>query len=274
VTQVVSVIVAAVYILTHPELPRAQAWAVGFGIVALFQVTPVSPGSLVRGLYVVYLAIRERNFKDYNIAIFLGFFKYIGYLAFPIQMTHRYPTLARFMAAHWATDAVHVVPVFGESGALLEHKAFTLFYNIPLTIRGRMRRRAELRSSSAPRRWHVLPLAVGGGAMLGAAEYMLGRTTGHVAMLGDIWWCVLLTALLCGALYTLMAGGASLGSRVLGAVLCGIATGAFFSVVSYALAGFGIPPGALATVGVWRAFALAVLTPIAAILTELTLPEP
>jgi len=222
----------------------------------------------------VYLAIRERNFKDYNIAIFLGFFKYIGYLAFPIQMTHRYPTLARFMAAHWATDAVHVVPVFGESGALLEHKAFTLFYNIPLTIRGRMRRRAELRSSSAPRRWHVLPLAVGGGAMLGAAEYMLGRTTGHVAMLGDIWWCVLLTALLCGALYTLMAGGASLGSRVLGAVLCGIATGAFFSVVSYALAGFGIPPGALATVGVWRAFALAVLTPIAAILTELTLPEP
>jgi hypothetical protein len=274
VTQVVSVIVAAVYILTHPELPRAQAWAVGFGIVALFQVTPVSPGSLVRGLYVVYLAIRERNFKDYNIAIFLGFFKYVGYLAFPIQMTHRYPTLARFMAAHWATDAVHVVPVFGEGGALLEHKVFTLFYNIPLTIRGRMHRRAELRAARAPRRWHLLPVAVGGGLLLGAAEAWIGRKAGHVATLGEIWWCVLAAGLLCGAYYTLMAGGARLGSRVLGAVLCGIATGVAFTLASLALAGGSIQLGELAVAGIWRAFALAVLSPIGAILTELTLPEP
>jgi hypothetical protein len=274
VTQVVSVIVAAIYILTHPELPRAQAWGVGFGIVALFQVTPVSPGSLVRGLYVVCLAIRERDFKDYNIAIFLGFFKYIGYLAFPIQMTHRYPTLARFMAAHWATDAVHIVPVFGESGALLEHKVFTLFYNIPLTIRGRMHRRAQLRSSSAPRRWHLLPLAVCGGLMLGAADYFVGGNTGQIAALGDIWWCVLITALICGALYTLMAGGAGLGSRVLGAVLCGIATGVASSLVSYGLAGWETPLSGLAVAGVWRAFVLAVLAPIGAILTELTMPEP
>jgi hypothetical protein len=97
-------------------------------------------------LYVVYLVIRERNFKDYNIAVFLGFFKYIGYLAFPIQMTHRYPALARFMAGHWATEAVHAVPVFGERGALLEHSVFNLFYNWPLTIRRRMQKRIEWRT--------------------------------------------------------------------------------------------------------------------------------
>jgi len=70
---------------------------------------------------VLYLVIRERNIKDYNIALVLAFFKYVGYLAFPIQMAYRYPVLARFMAVHWATSAVHIVPVFGESGALLEH---------------------------------------------------------------------------------------------------------------------------------------------------------
>ena len=120
VTQIVSVIVAIVYVQQHPELSLAEAWAHALAILAAFQITPISPGSLVRGLYVLYLVIRERNFRDYNIAVFLGFFKYVGYLAFPIQMAYHYPALARFMAGHWATGAVHVVPVFGEKGALLD----------------------------------------------------------------------------------------------------------------------------------------------------------
>ena len=98
----------------NPEMSSKARGLAAAGILVAFQVTPVSPGSLVRGLYGLYLVIRERNFKDYNIAVFLGFFKYIGYLAFPIQMTQRYPALARFMAGHWATEAVHAVPVFGE----------------------------------------------------------------------------------------------------------------------------------------------------------------
>jgi len=140
VTQLVSVTIAIIYVLLHPEMPVAQAWGIGVGIIALFQVVPISPGSLARGLYVLYLVLRERNFKDYNIAVFLSFFKYIGYLAFPIQMSYHYPALARFMSAHWATGAVHIVPVFGERGALLEHGVFCLFYNWPLTIRRKMRR--------------------------------------------------------------------------------------------------------------------------------------
>lgn len=137
-TQVVSVIVAWIYWRkTGDELGAG-------GILALFQITPISPGSIARGLYAVGIAIYDRSFKDYNIAVFLSFFKYIGYLAFPIQMTYHYPALARFMAAHWATEAVHIVPVFGERGALLERWVFCLFYNWPLTIRRRMRKRAKI----------------------------------------------------------------------------------------------------------------------------------
>jgi hypothetical protein len=274
VTQVVSVIVGIGYVLMHPELPRAQAWAIGAGIVALFQVVPVSPGSLVRGLYVVYLVVRERNFKDYNIAVFLGFFKYVGYLAFPIQMAHRYPTLARFMAAHWATEGVHIVPVFGERGALLEHKVFTLFYNVPLTIRGRVHRRAEMRATKGARRWHLLPIAAGGTLVLVAAELLYERSTGQAAALGDIWWGLLAAPLLCGSLATLGSGGASLGKRILGAALCGVAMAVVYSGLSFALAGREAILPELATATAWLVFILTVLTPVGAIVTEVTLPEP
>jgi len=61
----------------------------------------------------------------------VSFLKYVGYLAFPLQMTTTYPHLARFMASRWATGMVHVIPVFGEKGALLEHWIFDLFFNQP-----------------------------------------------------------------------------------------------------------------------------------------------
>ena len=274
VTQVVSVFVAVAYVLLHPEMPRAQSWAIGLGIIALFQVVPISPGSLVRGFYVVFLVVRERNFKDYNIAVFLGFFKYVGYLAFPIQMAYRYPTLARFMAAHWATEAVHIVPVFGETGALLEHKVFTWFYNVPLTLRGRMRRRAEARSSRPPRFWHVLPLGAIGAAALASTQYYSGQYVGRAPTLADIWWAILALPLLCGSIVTLSAGGATLGKRVIGAALCGAVTGVLYSLTSLSLAGWTATPTEIVAGTVWVVFILAVLSPIGAIVTEVSLPEP
>ena len=274
VTQVVSVLVALTYVLLHPEMPRAQAWAIGLGIIALFQVVPISPGSLVRGLYVVYLVVRERNFKDYNIAVFLGFFKYVGYLAFPIQMAYRYPTLARFMAAHWATEAVHVVPVFGESGALLEHKVFSWFYNVPLTLRGRMRRRAEARSASPSRLWHAIPLGVFGAATLISTQYYYGQYLGHVPTLAEMWWAMLALPLLCGSIATLSAGGSPLGKRIIGATLCGALTGILFSMVGFWLAGWVSTLGEMVAGTVWVVFILSVLSPIGALATELAFPEP
>jgi hypothetical protein len=142
VSEIVITLVTVIYVLMHPEWSWSEAWKTAAAIFAIWQIIPVSPGSLIRGLYVVGLMIKERDFRNYSIAVSLAFFRVIGYLAFPIQMTYHYPALARFMAAHWATEAVHIVPVFGERGALLEHWVFYLFYNWPLTIRRKMRKKA------------------------------------------------------------------------------------------------------------------------------------
>lgn len=275
ITQVVSVGIAIAYVLMHPEMPRAQAWAIGLGIVALFQVVPISPGSLTRGLYVVYLVIRERNIKDYNIALGLGFFKYVGYLAFPIQMTYRYPTLARFMAAHWATELVHVVPVFGESGALLEHWVFRMFYNRPLTIRRRVRRRAEVRSRLRPRYWHAAALAAAGGGLLGTADWLYYSREAVLPRLIDMAVPAALLPLLLGAAVTLGAGGATLTRRITAALLCGVGTGLAYAAVSTGI-GYSLELGLahMPVESVWRLFVFGVIAPIGAALTELALPEP
>jgi hypothetical protein len=275
VTQIVSVMLALIYVLMHPEMPRGQAWGVGIGIIALFQVVPISPGSLVRGLYVLYLVIKERNFKDYNIAVFLGFFKYVGYLAFPIQMTYRYPTLARFMAAHWATEAVHIVPVFGERGALLEHGVFCLFYNWPLTIRRRMNQRAQIRATMAPRYWPIFVCSIIGAGILTLVDFAY---IGHIGMLPgmrEIWLLILLMPVLFGTVITLSSGGASLGKRILGSAICGGMMGALYTVASFIL-GYGkwIGTSGIVINGIWRVFIFIIFSTIGAILMELKLPEP
>ncbi len=276
VTQVVSVTVALIYVLTHPEMPRVQAWGVGLGIVALFQVVPISPGSLTRGLYVVCLVVRERNFKDYNIAVFLGFFKYVGYLAFPIQMTYRYPALARFMAAHWATEAVGIVPVFGERGALLEHWVFCLFYNWPLTIRRRVRRRAELRASLRPRYWHVGAYAVAAAAVFAVVDHSHLTRSGQLPALREYWWLVVSVPLLCGSLVALGGGGAGLGRRIVSAAVCGALAGILAALLSVVTGGPGQPPETHLIIarGVWQVFVFTIVSALGAAATELSLPEP
>jgi len=133
VTQIVSVLVGAIWALWLLAHNHSWGEAIGaFGLtVAVFQVIPISPGSICRGGFVVYLMIKERNLRDYIIAAPVSFLKYIGYLAFPLQMTTTYPNLARFMASRWATQMVHIIPVFGEQGALMEHWIFDLFFNRP-----------------------------------------------------------------------------------------------------------------------------------------------
>jgi hypothetical protein len=235
----------------------------------------MSPGSLVRGLYVLYLVVRERNVKDYNIALALGFFKYIGYLSFPIQMAYRYPALARFMARHWATEAVHFVPVFGERGTLLEHGVFCLFYNRPLTLRRRMRKRGEMRAAMRPRYWHIAICAMAGAAIFGLTDFVYLKNLGELPGLKDIWWLVALVPLLCGAAVTLGAGGAALPKRVLGATVCGGLVGVLYTTVT-AMLGHGAPVGAgdIAVGCVWRVFIFGILSTIGMLVTELKLPEP
>ncbi|MBN2455062.1 MAG: hypothetical protein JXB29_00770 [Sedimentisphaerales bacterium] len=275
VTQVVSVIVATIYVLQHPELNWEQAVTRAGGILVAFQIIPISPGSLVRGLYVLFLVLRQHNFKDYNIAIFLGFFKYIGYLAFPIQMTYRYPALARFMACHWATEATHIIPVFGERGALLEHWVFRLFYNWPLTIRRRMVSRAVVRRTQQPRYWHVLLYALGGAVLFGVVDLTFMYYLWTLPVFTDIWWLWIIIPMVCGAVVTMGCGGAALGKRIVAAVICGISIGLFYTMASAILINTEMTAagGTLTGMLFWRMLCFGVFSAMGALVTELTLPE-
>ncbi|CAB1084688.1 hypothetical protein D1AOALGA4SA_12198 [Olavius algarvensis Delta 1 endosymbiont] len=275
VTQVVSLMVAVYFVVQNPQLSWQEALGLAGFILVAFQLTPISPGSLVRGFYVLYLVIREKNFKDYNIAVFLGFFKYIGYLAFPIQMTYRYPALARFMAGHWATEAVHVVPVFGERGALLEHKIFNLFYNWPLTIRHRMHQRRRLRSAMPPRYWHVALCAICAMAVFVVIDLIYLNQSAGLPGLKQIWGVALALPLICGAAVTLGAGGAAIKQRIIGAVLCGVTVGISSIVISLALAGATeVGFSQMAVNSVWRVFVFTIFSVVGVLVTEINLPEP
>jgi len=138
VTQVVMVLVglgvgAWVYIVHQAGWDAAVLAGAGAG--ALIQLLPISPGSTARGVFVLYLMIRERDWRNYYIAAPVSFIHVLGYLAFPLQMVAHNPSLARFMAGRWATRLTNHVPVFGERGGLLEHMVFDTFFNLPLTIK-------------------------------------------------------------------------------------------------------------------------------------------
>ncbi len=275
VTQIVSITVSWIYVNLHPELSTPQALAAVAAILVLFQITPISPGSMVRGLYVLFLVVRERNFKDYNIAIFLSFFKYIGYLAFPIQMTYRYPALARFMAGYWSTEAVHHIPVFGEKGALLEHWVFNLFYNWPLTIRRRLRKRTQMRAHLSPRYWHTVMIALFGALLLGLGDLWFLRVTGIPPGLKDSWWLVILVPFLSGVAVTLGSGGARWSGRIISALVCGILMGISYAVVSTFIDFSGsFPVGDMVRRGLWSLFGFSILVTAGALFTELWLPDP
>jgi hypothetical protein len=255
---VVATVLAVVLILKHPEWTSAEAWAYGWLVLGAFQITPISPGSLTRGLYVTYLVIRERNYRDYKLAMWMGFWKYIGYLSFPLQMASRYPTIARFMAGRWATGAVHVLPVFGEHGALAEHAMFDLFYNRPLTLRRQMLRRAELRKDRVPRHWH-LPLVA---LAAWAAWCWMPPGTGRLILSG-------VTA---GALTCLLAGGAQAPRRI----LMGGGAALLVALVRIGIDLYGLlalhhpwPPGTLL-----KAFSATLLGLLAAAAVELARGEP
>ena len=213
----------------------------------------------MRGLYTVSLAIRQRNFKDYNIALFLSFFKIVGYLAFPIQMTYRYPALARFMAGHWATDAVHIVPVFGERGALFEHSIFCIFYNWPLTIRRRMNARAELREKLTPRYLHILPITA-------AASLVLAFFV--------TWHFNIAAAMLCfgaGAFTTIFCGRAALLKRVWLSAITGFLTALIYTFIIVLL--HRNPAKDVIIPALWHCFGFTLAAVIGAIFTELSLPD-
>jgi len=223
---------------------------------------------------VLYLVIKEKNFKDYSVALFLAFFKYVGYLAFPIQMTYRYPTLARFMAGHWATESVHAVPVFGESGALLEHGVFCLFYNWPLTIRRHMELRAQKRAQMKPRYGHAAVLALGAAGILIGADILYLKFTGIIPDLKHIWWLMAALPLIGGVLVSSGCGGAPMMKRIVAAAVFGICTSLIYMIIATSM-GFHDYASAfkLGIACLWRLFLFGFFASVGALIMEFKLEK-
>jgi len=280
ISEVTWLIVMTYYLVTHPNTPPIERAEMVGAIFLAFNVLPISPGSLVRGIYTLSLAIRERNFKDYNIALFLSFFKIVGYLAFPIQMAYRYPALARFMASHWATDAVHIVPVFGERGALFERWVFGLCYNWPLTIRRRLGRIAEIRKNQTQNYLH-LPIIVGlTWALLISLHQIYHQKTEQIPVRENFWYLAALWPfagpILCGWFAAVFAGGMPLVRRIIGAAACGAAVAIAYSIGAFFLEKTWFPEQqtALFFPMFWRVFAFTILSTLSAMVRELWMQDP
>jgi uncharacterized membrane protein (GlpM family) len=281
VSETVFLTVAVVYVLSHPEFGWAEATARAALLVGAFNLLPVSPGSLVRGFYVLGVCLKERNFKDYKLALPVGFFKIIGYLAFPLQMAYRFPELARFMAGHWATEAVHIVPVFGERGAWLEHAVFDAFYNYPLSLGIRIRKRDELAAATSPRWWAIPAAALIGAAFVTLVDFLFVRSAGRVPVLKDVWWAVFLAPIGAGFLASLWSRRKKMGKRVAAGITAGALVGLGYGLINTYLA--PLFPGFAATAGaavegapalgvLWKTFIFALLAIPGAFVAETRRP--
>jgi len=169
VTQVVMVIAGAavaIYCSWYRGFPWTQSLAYGTAAAAAIQLMPISPGSISRGLFVLFLMIKERDIRNYYVAAPVSFIHVIGYLAFPLQMVTQNPALARFLAGRWTMQAVHVIPVFGERGGLVEHAVFDAVFNLPLSVARGFRAR--------PLRW-----ALGSAAVSFAVALVLLSAVAH-----------------------------------------------------------------------------------------------
>ncbi|MGA2094333.1 MAG: hypothetical protein ABSH16_13170, partial [Sedimentisphaerales bacterium] len=178
------------------------------------------------------------------------------------------------MAGHWATEIVHIVPVFGERGALLEHWVFCLFYNWPLTIRRRMARRVEIRRAFSPRYWHAGLCVLASVLIFAVADFLYLGKYAEMPGLSGIWWLVMLVPLLCGAAVTLGCGGAVLWRRIVTAAGAGGLTGILASVAVVIISRGHIPASTLVTLCAMHTFISTLLAAIGAIVTEIILPDP
>jgi hypothetical protein len=247
-------------------------------------VIPVSPGSIARGIYTTSLIVRERNFRDYNLAFFISFFKYIGYFAFPLQMAYRYPELARFMAGHSATSAVHIVPVFGERGAWLEHTVFDLFYNYPLSLRRRIFERNEFLRPWPSRFWTFPMILATAVLVLALVDAGYLRLFGRVPTLTGIWGIVIWVPFFGAVLAADLSRFSRLSRRISIGALVGALTGLLYAGFNstlevYLNSGSGGTPfehflGPLAIKAIWHLFLFTLIAILGVLVFENRRPQP
>ena len=132
---------AALYVFVAWGGSWAQSLVLAATLMLTVAVLPISPGSFVRGCWITGFMIRERRYREYRMVAFLSFWQYIGFISVPLQVVLTFPALALLLMSEAASKAAHRIPVFGESGALLEHTVFDMVFNGPVSIMARLRRR-------------------------------------------------------------------------------------------------------------------------------------
>jgi hypothetical protein len=281
VTQIVSVIIAFIYVRAHPEMTWQQSTVAAGLILGLFQVIPLSPGSFARGLYTTLLILKERNFKDYKMAFAISYFKYVGYLAFPLQMAYRYPELARFMAGHWSTGAVHAVPVFGERGAWLEHAVFDLFYNYPLSLGKRIRKRDEILGAKSSRGWAIPLSVILATGLLVLMDWASAKLFGQPAALKSAWGLAVWAPFFGAFAASLWSRRGRMGKRMAAGIVAGASTGLLYAVantfLSPVIAGAGTSAApdfaAFALSALWKVFIFTLIAVLGAFVAETRPPS-
>jgi hypothetical protein len=182
------------------------------------------------------------------------------------------------MAGHWATQAVRVVPVFGERGAWLDHAVFDAFYNFPLSLGVRIRQRDALAAAKRPRWWAVPAAGLAGAALTALADFLFVRAAGRVPSLNDLWWAVFLAPFAAGFLASSWSRRRTMGKRIIAGIVAGGLVGAAYGLVNVFLSphftGF-VPAAAQAFNGygaalgtLWKTFVFALLAIPGAFIAE------
>ena len=122
---------------------------------------------------------------------------------------------------------MHVVPVFGEHGALMEHSVFDLFYNYPLTVRRRIMEKTKLRQGQGRHLVPAIIAAIAGCALLVGIDVMSLKwattATGDIARsLSKMWYAVILVPFFVGWVASKTAGGMRSSRRLAFGALTGI----------------------------------------------------
>jgi len=164
---------------------------------------------------------------------------------------------------------------------LFEHWIFCAFYNWPLTVRRRMQRISEIRTSLKTRLWHI-PLAAGVAIVLfAAAHYGYFIKSGIAPMTDNKWFIkplfclVFFLPLATGWAVTRFAGGLSRIKRVGAAAICGLCIGIVYSLAAFMMERqWDLEQVQLLVPMVWRAFAMAIFCTIGALITEIRMPDP
>jgi len=194
-------------------MPRAEAYAIGLGIIVLFQVIPVSPGSIARGIYTTSLAIHDRSFKDYNIALFLSFFKYIViWLSDSNDIS--LPGTCQIYGRALGDGNGSYCASFWRKGSAVGALGILFVLQLALDDSPPYGSSRRIRSAYPVRYWHAIGCCIAGVAAFAVAyDYYLDEYL-ELPRLRDFWWLVVLAPLLCGTVVSLGCGGAALWRRL------------------------------------------------------------